>query len=120
MVRRLRPVARCTALSFVVSRKWRTNSRISMVSILLPAISPPSATERCSLLEGYTFFRRKARAVVQYCRRCVDCAALPTTPFILWPTIYVQYNPMSDMHLDGVRREVEPCGELLVAEPLGD
>ena len=24
------------------------------------------------------------------------------------------------MHLNGVRREVDPCGELLVAEPLGN
>src|SRR6266511_5741653 len=96
MVRRLGPVARCTALSLVVSRRWRTNSRISTVSILLPAINPPSVMERCSLLEGYTFFRRKTRVGVQYCRRSVDCAVLPTTPFILLPTIYVQYNPMSD------------------------
>lgn len=31
------------------------------------------------------------------CRRSVDCAALPTLPFILLPTIYVQYNPMGDI-----------------------
>src|SRR6266545_7418699 len=83
MVRRLRPLARLTALSLVVSRRWRSSSRISTVSILLPAINPPSATIRCSLLEGYTFFRRKTKAVVQHCRRSVDCAVLPTTPFIL-------------------------------------
>jgi len=36
--------------------------------------------------------------IVQHCRRLVDCAALPTSPFILLPTICVQYNPMSDSH----------------------
>src|SRR5918911_5718797 len=100
MVRRLRPVVRCTALSLVVVRRWRSSSRISTVSILLPAIDPPSTTERCSLLEGYTFFRRKTRAVMHYCRRSLDCAGLPTTPFILLPTICVQYNPMNDTRIE--------------------
>ena len=38
----------------------------------------------------------------------VDCAVLPTTPFILLPTICVQYNPMSDTR--GIRDIVAKIG----------